>query len=198
MKSHPVDENDLNDPLFRLVHRDSEPVEYLLEHGEIHYRAGVHPLVEENVLRIGRGEPIEDVEDFNDDCISYRFGFMRELIDDSLKFQPIERKFEIADLVVTHNERIRFEAACDMANGDAIGKKERTTWLKIIYLLMHELADHKPSLVKTDGINISQLETILKKTAKKQDLSDKGLSDSTLSKIYLEAVTEVPGYRVKK
>ncbi len=188
MKSRLVNENDLSNPLFRIVQRDSEePVEYLLERIGIGNKAGVYPLSEENVLLVGRGEPIKDIEDLNDGCVSYRFG----LFDDSLEFQPIERKFETTDLVITHKEKLRFEEACDIANDGNIGEKERSTWLKIIYLLTHELADHKPVLVKTDGLNISQLETILKKTAKKHDLPDKGLSNSTLSKIYNEAITEL-------
>lgn len=95
------------------------------------------------------------------------------------------------NLVITHEEKSRFEATCDMASGNDIGERERSTWLKIIYLLMHELGDYKPSLIKTDGLNISQLEKILKKAAQKQDLSDNGLSNSTLSKIYNEAATEL-------
>ena len=183
-KSRPVNKKD---PLFKIIQGNSAKPVYLEESTGTKNIAGIHPLCEENVLRIKRGKPIDGVEDFNDDCISYCFG----LINDDLKFQPIERKIEITDLVITHEEKIRFEATRDIASGDDIGLKERATWLKIIYLLMHELADKKPVLVKTDGLNISQLEMILKKAAKKYDLTSTGLSNSTLNKIYSEAMTEL-------
>lgn len=146
---------------------------------------GLHPLYKEDILRIRHGKGITCIRDINNATVAYYF------TDAGKPPKDIERKFKITDLAVTHEEKIRFEAVCDLASSNDIGEKERITWLKVIYLLMHELADHKPNLVKTDGLNISQLETILKRTAKKHDLSDKGLSNSTLSKIYNEAMTEL-------
>ena len=146
--------------------------------------AGIYPVCGEDVLRISRGQPIDGVEDFGDDSIFYVFG----LIDNDLKFQPTGRKFEIADLVIPHEEKARFEAFCDMTSGNDIGEKERITWLKIIYLSIRKLADHRPNLAKPSGVNVSQLAEVLKKAAKEYGLSGAGLSKSSLNKIYNEAL----------
>jgi len=99
-----------------------------------------------------------------------------------------ERWGDQRNLVITHEEKSRFEATCDMASGNDIGEKERITWLRIIYLLMRKLANHQSNLAKPSGVNVSQLAEVLKKAAKEYDLSDAGLSKSTLSKIYDEAL----------
>ena len=150
--------------------------------------SGIYLLSRKSIIDIRRGEGIMPVKSLNNDMLYY---FCDEKPSQHNILGLSKRKFEITDLVITHEEKMRFEAIYGLARSNDIGEKERSTWLKIIYLLMHELADHKPVLVKTDGLNISQLETILKKTAKKHDLSDKGLSNSTLSKIYNEAMTEL-------
>lgn len=100
-------------------------------------------------------------------------------------------------------EKSRFEATCDIASsadsGGDIGAKERTTWLKIIYLLMHKLANHQSNLAKPSGVNASQLAEVLKKAAKEYGLSDAGLSKSTLSEIYNEADKKLePDHLLKK
>ena len=91
-------------------------------------------------------------------------------------------------LIVTHEEKLRFKPPSDQVNSNDIGEKERSTWLKIIYLLMRKLANHQSSLVKKSDVKMSELEKVLKKAAKDHGLTDKGLSDSNLSNIYNEAV----------
>lgn len=104
---------------------------------------------------------------------------------------------ECSNLVITDEERVRFEATCDMASNaspdtdekERVGEKERISWLKIIYLLMHLLASKISCLTKGEGnnLNISEFEKKLKEVAPKYDLTEVGLSNSTLGTIYKEA-----------
>jgi hypothetical protein len=111
--------------------------------------------------------------------------------------------FDVSDLYMEKSAIQHFEKLLnskqDVAR-DEIGVRERITWLKIIYTLMHRLADHQANLVTGSGINISQLESTLKKTAKAHGLEPTRLSATTLSEIYKEAVSRlVPDtYSAKK
>jgi hypothetical protein len=87
-------------------------------------------------------------------------------------------------LVVRPNYLLDFEKSISDKGEKDIGKKERTTWLKVLYLLTNLVADKRPGLkFEKGGFNASELEKALKEKAGTLEVEPYGLSSKTLKKI---------------
>lgn len=110
-------------------------------------------------------------------------------------------------LVITHDEKIRFEKEHGHIEEGVpltkkqVGNRERGTWLKIIYLMAMKLAENNRKLISKGTLNANAFESLMKDIARDLDVVQKlededkgelvhlitqGMSDSTLSKLFQE------------
>jgi hypothetical protein len=82
---------------------------------------GLHPIYKEDILRIRHGKGIECIRDINNATVAYYF------TDAGKPRQDIEKKFQITDLVVTHEEKLRFEETYNLASNTKANTPRKST-----------------------------------------------------------------------
>ena len=173
--------------------------------------SGVYLLLKEDVLNIRRGKGISGVEDLNEDKIFYKFYrpkenkeefLFKEERDDVL--ENIEKKFTTEDLVITHEERLRFEKEC-VSKKEIVTERERENLLRLIGALI-EIHYRGKDYKKGDGLpNANKISEKFHGQLALNDFSDKGMSDKSFRKLIPEAYNlimenkeETPKMSIKK
>ena len=174
-KSRPVDKKD---SLFKIIQGNSTKPVYLMESTETRNIAGIYPVCGENILRIRKGRPIDGVGDFEDDSIFYVFG----LIDNDLKFRPTEKRFEIADLVIPHEERVRFEKEYVSIQME-MGNRERENFLRLIGAFIERYYSKKTYRKSDNSPNADAISKEFHGWLLDNNFSDKGISEEKIRKM---------------